>query len=210
MKSHIFIRFALAIFLLGFSYMSVWYHLVIYAEEEGLSSYEASSALSLAGLSSAVGRVVAGLLGDRIGHLMVFKLSFVGIGVMTCLWVLAQSLESILVFAILFGFFSGSMVSIMPVAVAERYGAARLSTVLGMLCVFLAPGYVCGPYLVGLAFDYFGNYIVAAEISGGIALAAALILITIPSQPSKIDNDPLIRHENPEAAPLAKVSPPVK
>eukprot|EP01090_Pellita_catalonica_P001828 TRINITY_DN11558_c0_g1_i1.p1 TRINITY_DN11558_c0_g1~~TRINITY_DN11558_c0_g1_i1.p1 ORF type:complete len:422 (-),score=31.81 TRINITY_DN11558_c0_g1_i1:61-1326(-) len=178
-KDPTFIRIAAGLVIMSLGYMPVFFHIAVYAEDKGLTTFDSAVALSILGSASTVGRLAMGFLGDRLGHFKVLRWSMLILGIIVSVWVTAESKMTIFALCGSFGFFAGAMVSSISPSLATFFGAAQVSTLSGMVWLFYGPGYIFGPILVGLSFDHFGNYYLGAGLCGASILVGTLVLFTV-------------------------------
>jgi len=84
---------------------------------------------------------------------------------------MASNIYGIFVFALVYGCFAGSFISVLPVVLAEFFGADRMASVSGLIYNGFALGNLLGPPIAGFVFDETGSY------SVGVWLAATSILV---------------------------------
>ncbi|KAJ5908706.1 hypothetical protein N7495_001388 [Penicillium taxi] len=96
-------------------------YLISYALSHGQSSQFSFLLLSLINAGSIFGRWIPGYCADRIGRFNTLIITLFGCLLCTvCLWLPAGSSKAIIaIFALLFGFFSGSNVSLAPVCIGQ-------------------------------------------------------------------------------------------
>jgi MFS family permease len=96
-------------------------YLTSYALSQGISPQFSFLLLSLINVGAIFGRWIPGYCADRIGRFNTFIITIFGCLLFTaCLWMPAKSSKPITtVFALLFGFFSGSNVSLAPVCIGQ-------------------------------------------------------------------------------------------
>lgn len=110
--------------------------------------------LGLLNGSSAVGRIIAGWVGDKVGYLNVFVVCQLGSAVV-CLvvWPFAETLGMLVSFSILFGMMAGSYISVLPPMVVSLFGGGSAVAVLGMQ---MSSGFfasLAGPPIAGAITD---------------------------------------------------------
>ena len=163
-------------------------HVMPYLSTIGITRSFSSLVASAIALTSILGRLSFGWLGDRFDKRRVTALGFVltGLGLLffgyvstAGTWVLVPSLVFI-------GLGYGGPVPMMPALLREYFGRVRLATVLGLVMGVAALGSMVGPPLAGLAFDKFGNYQVAWFGFAGLVIAGMISLVTTPSVGSKM------------------------
>lgn len=119
-------------------------YLTSYALSHGMSPQFSFLLLSLINAGAILGRWIPGYCADRIGRFNTFILTIFGCLLFTaCLWMPAQSSKAVTTaFALLFGFASGSNVSLAPVCIGqlcklEAYGRyyATAYAIVSIRCV---------------------------------------------------------------------------
>ena len=152
-------------------------HLVPYAEDRGISPQTAATLLSLLGIGSAFGRFAIGAAADRIGRWRGLGLSFAGVGVSCLLWLIADEMVGLGVFAVLVGTFWGGSVALAPSVMADYFGTRAVSGIIGVLYAGVGLGALAGPVLAGVIFDLWESYTVAILFSiAAPVLGAASVL----------------------------------
>jgi OFA family oxalate/formate antiporter-like MFS transporter len=158
-------------------------HVMPYLSSIGLPRSFSSLVAIAIPLTSIVGRLSFGWLGDKFDKRRVAALGFVlaslgllafGYVATTRTWILLPSL-------VLIGLGWGGPVPMMPALVREYFGRVRLATVLGLVMGVAALGSMAGPPLAGLAFDRLGSYQVAWLGFAGLVVAGMVSLVTTPS-----------------------------
>ena len=135
---------AAAIVLIDFALLIPLTYLPSYAESRGLESSLAYNLSSILNAASIVGRVVSGYFADHFGRFNIMVLTTFACSVFTfALWLPSQSNRAIIVlFTVLFGFWSGSAISLSPVCIAQisktedfgkRYGTVYCLVSIGTL-----------------------------------------------------------------------------
>jgi MFS family permease len=150
----------------------------LYMTARGFSATVASAMLGIGGVLAASGRVLFGLMADRLGAPLAgfvsFASTFLGLA---CLLVLEAWPAPLLACGyVLFLFASlGSRATIGAVLVGRIASPARYGVVFGLLGIGNSVGTALGPLLSGALYDWTGSYVVIyASAIGllGIAVAA--------------------------------------
>lgn len=119
------------------------FFLPLYATSIGLSSSTAAALVAAFNFSSAVGRVGAGFLADRLGPLNTLASALVLNGLsMMAIWPISTTLGPLVAFVIINGAAAGSFFSLMPTVAGQVFGSARVSVALGMLVTGWSGGYL--------------------------------------------------------------------
>lgn len=163
-------------------------HVMPYLSSIGFTRSFSSLVASAIPLTSIVGRLSFGWLGDKFDKRRVTTLGFIltslgllSFGSITAVgtWILVPSL-------VLVGLGWGGPVPMMPALVREYFGRARLATILGLVMGVAALCGMAGPPLAGLAFDILGSYQIVWFGFAGLVVAGMISLVTTPSVGNQI------------------------
>lgn len=158
-------------------------HVMPYLSSIGFTRSFSSLVASAIPLTSIVGRLSFGWLGDKFDKRRVTTLGFIftSLGLLSFgyianagTWLLVPSL-------ILIGLGWGGPVPMMPALLREYFGRVRLATVLGLVMGVAALCGMAGPPLAGLVFDILGSYQVVWFAFAGLVVAGMISLLTTPS-----------------------------
>ncbi|KAJ2812930.1 hypothetical protein H4S07_001048 [Coemansia furcata] len=135
---------------------------------------------SIMNAGSIPGRILVGMLADAIGPFNALFLSLLVSNVaILAIWLPFKSLGALITAALVFGFASGSVVSLVPVVTASLFGIKRLASILGFLFLSYTLGsLVCSP-VGGVLLDKYGhgsNYTPLIIYDGAFFSAATLLL----------------------------------
>ncbi|KAI9024658.1 major facilitator superfamily domain-containing protein [Hyaloraphidium curvatum] len=121
-----------------------------YATNAGMTGTQGSLALGLSNGASAVGRILIGAFADRLGHVNSYTicLSLTPLFVLL-IWPFATSFGVLLLFSILYGFFSGGFISLFPTIVATLFGMGNLGARMGATFTATLPGNLAGAPIAG-------------------------------------------------------------
>lgn len=98
--------------------------------------------LSILNAASIFGRVLPGLVADKLGRINTVFPHLMVSGILIFIFPLCTSLGGLLPFSILFGFTSGCYVSLIPACVAQLGPTSNIGTRLGMMFGAMSIGYV--------------------------------------------------------------------
>ena len=105
----------------------------------------------------------------------------ISVGGASALFVFADSTPEILVYAVLFGFGVGGLLSVPPVGYADYYGRRSLGVIRGVTEPLTTFGQAIGAVAAGIVFDFTESYkfaFIAFAMMGG--LATVLVLFARP------------------------------
>ena len=179
-RSMTFWLIAPAFLLLATSVVGIMTHLVPMLMDRGVSSRDAALTASVLGGATLVGRLTVGYLLDRIfaPYLGASLFAIAGLGIFL-LW---SGAIGTLAFAgaFLVGIASSSD-SLIPYLITQYFGLRSFAEIYGYVVAVYVVGWMCGPLLMGLGFDYLGSYqwvlagyLVALLTSAGLMLVLAL------------------------------------
>jgi MFS family permease len=160
------------------------FHMVTYAIDHGVSAMAAATVLSAAGLASLVGRVVCGLVADRVGAKRTLLAGLALQAVAVSLYLFTRELASFYALALMFGFAYGGVMPLYAILVREYFGARIMGTVFGAVAFVSTLGMALGPWAGGWLYDASGGYFWLFIGSFGIGLGAVAIALTFrPPRP---------------------------
>jgi len=86
----------------------------------------------------------------------------------------------LMVYALLFGFGYGSIATMMPYLLADRFGRQVLGTAYGILTFFVAGiGGSIGPVLGGFLYDRLGSYTYAWQLNLAVLILAVFLILAM-------------------------------
>lgn len=133
--------------------------------------------LSILNASSIFGRVIPNFIADRTGPLNVIIPATLATCILGFAWVGIRSTAGLIVFCILYGFFSGSFVSIPPtiiVTLSPHMGV--VGTRMGMCFALGGLGLLCGTPVAGQLIRQSGFEAALLFCGGVIALSAVCMV----------------------------------
>ncbi|RQS05852.1 MFS transporter [Burkholderia sp. Bp9002] len=154
------------------------FHTVSYAVSCGIPLLAAVSIYSVEGLAGMGGRVVFGVLGDRIGakRTLVAGLLIQALGALAYCFV--RGLGGFYAVATLFGFVYAGVMPLYSVIARENFPLRMMGTVIGGSAMAGSLGMAAGPVAGGLIFDALGSYGWLYVGSFAIGVGAFLIALT--------------------------------
>ncbi|KAG0298993.1 hypothetical protein BGZ97_003904 [Linnemannia gamsii] len=176
------IRFSL-LFVAGIfvvsGYFTPFYFINSYAIQHGVDKSTAALMIGLMNAASAVGRIVMGLVSDKIGSMNALCIStFAATLTLLLLWTFAKTVAVMFVFSIAYGLCCGAYLSSTVSVSAAIAGLDRLGSVTGILYAGMAIGSTIGSPTSGAILDTIGHgtdYMGVIVWSGTVMLIGSLI-----------------------------------
>jgi MFS family permease len=162
--------------LIGSTMNLVSTHIVPHATDTGISAQGAAVILSLSGGAHIAGSLLMGAVSDRIGRKTVAIICSLLLAGATLWLIWAQELWMLYLFALVFGFSVGGMLTSITALVSDTFGLRRIGTIFGLLDIGGGIGAAIGPVIGGFIFDVNGSYSVAFLI-GAVTLVVMTLLI---------------------------------
>jgi MFS family permease len=160
------------------------FHMVTNAMDHGITAMAAATVFSVAGVGSLSGKIVCGLVADRIGAKRMLLTGLALQAIAISLYTVIGELASFYALALLFGFSYGGVMPLYAIVVREYFGARIMGTAFGAVGMVATLGMALGPVAGGWLYDTFGSYFWLYMGSFGIGLGAVAIAITFrPPRP---------------------------
>jgi MFS family permease len=154
------------------------FHMVTNAIDHGVSAMAAATVLSAASFASLGGRIVCGLIADRVGAKRTLVAGLALQAAAVSLYVFTRDLASFYGLALVFGFAYGGVMPLYAILLREYFGGRIIGTALGAVAAVSTLGMALGPWAGGWLYDAFGSYFWLFMGSFGIGLGAVAIAFT--------------------------------
>lgn len=160
------------------------FHMVTYAIGCGIPAMVAVSVYSLAGLSGLGGRVLLGVLADRLGAkpVLVGGLMVQALGAGAYLF--ASQLGELYALSIVFGIAYGGVMPLYAILARDYFGPHIMATVFGAISAMASLGMAFGPWAGGWVFDTYASYSWLYIGSFSVGLAAVAVALTFKPRPA--------------------------
>jgi MFS family permease len=163
------------------------FHMVTNVIDHGVSAMTATTVLSAAGLASLSGRVICGLLADRLGAKRVLIAGLAIQAVAVGLYLVTRELAAFYALALMFGLAYGGVMPLYAIVVREYFGARIMGATFGAVAFASTLGMALGPWAGGWLYDVFGSYAWLFVGSFGIGLGAVAIAFAFrPPAPFRV------------------------
>ena len=169
---------------MAFGFMGLYipmFYIEIYAVTTGVVNDVdyAFYLLSILNAGSFLGRVIPNFLADRVGPMNMLVLCTTAAGVLCLCWIGVKNIGGITVFAVLYGFFAGAYVSLLPPVLVELTPDLSLvGTWMGMSIFIAAFGLLIGNPIAGALVNVEKKDFAAAQgFAGGVILIGASLML---------------------------------
>ena len=147
----------------------------------GVLESVAARVVMLMAVFGMIGKIINGLLADRIGAKWAIAL-FLGLqAVMVPFFIEARQAPSFYSWAILFGLGFGGPMPVYAMLFREYFGTRAIGTILGAFFMVASIGMGSGGMMGGFLHSEFGDYVVPFLTSTSTGTLAALLALTLPS-----------------------------
>ncbi len=154
------------------------FHMVTHAIDQGIPAMAAATVLSVAGLASLSGKIVCGLVADRVGAKRVLVAGLALQAVAVSLYLVTRELAGFYGVALVFGFAYGGVMPLYAILVREYFGERTMGATFGAVALTSTLAMALGPVAGGWLYDAFGSYFWMFVGSVGIGLGAVAIALT--------------------------------
>lgn len=171
-----FVLYCVAMFFSNFGFFPPIFYLQTYALNHGLTNRDvALNLVAILNAASALGRLTPSLVVPHYGPINTMATVTAMAAIVAFSWIAVHTGAGNIVFAVMYGFTSGGIVSLPAVVLASITDDLRfLGSRLGTSYVFSAVAALCGPPIAGAILDSSdGKYLGVQLLSGFLLLAAA-------------------------------------
>jgi MFS family permease len=182
-RSPQFLVLALTFFCCCAAHSGPIFHMVSYAMICGIPAMTAVSIYSVEGLSGLGGRLLLGVLADRLGAKPVLIGGLLVQAFAIGAYLAVNRLGEFYALSIVFGMAYGGVMPLYAVLAREYFGPRIMGTVFGAATMVSSLGMAFGPWAGGIIFDSFNDYrwLYIGSLSVGLgAMAVALVFPPLP------------------------------
>jgi MFS family permease len=159
------------LFLVFWGLFEPFFFLPSYAEFRGVGVGLSFHLIAILNAGSFVGRIAAGGLGIRIGQFNVLTFSCAACSILIFSWIRITTAAGLIVFAVLYGIFSGAVIGTMISTIPQLAGhPGQIGTYIGMMSGILSFAALTGAPIDGAFVNHYGGYTQASIFSGTSAM----------------------------------------
>ena len=186
LRSPQFVVLALTFFFCCAAHSGPIFHMVSYAISCGVPAMAAVSIYSVEGLSGLGGRLLLGILADRLGVKPVLIAGLMVQALAIATYLAIDRLGQFYALSMVFGTAYGGVMPLYAVLAREYFGPHIMGTVFGAATMASSIGMAFGPLVGGWVFDTFGQYSWLYIGSFGVGLGAVAVALAFPALPRKV------------------------
>lgn len=177
-KEKLYILVIIAVFFTILGVMIPLFYMPSYAISYGMDPQLANYIVAILNGASFFGRVIPGILADKLGRFNMYFAFALASGVMILCWQATHNNVGIFVFSGFFGFVSGAIISLMSVVFANVAKDPRdIGTYMGMGMAWASIGALIGPPINGALISHYGGYEQASIFSGIMMLIGCVTVV---------------------------------
>jgi len=180
LRSRAFIVLSLTFFACCATHAGPIFHTISYAIGCGLPPMTAVTIYSVEGFAGLVGRLVFGVLGDRLGVKRMIVVGLVTQALAAGSYILATGLGDFYVVAFVFGMAYGGVMPLYSALARDYFAPQIMGSVLGAMTLLSGLGMALGPALGGWVYDHFHAYTWMYLGSLAVGLGAGAIALALP------------------------------
>jgi cyanate permease len=154
---------AFALFAFYFYFIGVLNHLIAFLSDSGYSDAQAARRFGAAIFIGIFGKLVFGMIADRIPVKAALLVNFGLLAVASILLLYVELPGVLTAFLIIHGFSVAAENVVLPLIVVEAFGIKHMAQIYGALMFVLLPGGALGPIFAARMFDTRGSYDLAFE-----------------------------------------------
>jgi len=153
------------------------FYLPTFAASNGMSTELASYLVSIYNGASLFGRIIPGILADKVGRFNIYIIAAASSAILGFCWQAVTTNAGVIVFAAVYGFCSGAIVSMASVCLTlVPKDPKDIGTYLGMGLAGSASAALIGPPISGAILARYG-FARVADFSGSVSAAGAIIIL---------------------------------
>ncbi len=171
------VAFTFAVY--GMSVTAALQNQVSILTEQGFAATSAVAAIGIAGLFSAVGKLLFGYLCDHINPKYAVAISSAMIGFSLVTMIQVRSRAHLWLYAVLIGLGMGGWAPNLAMLSANYFGLKHYGVVLGTLYLVFNVGEGIGPMVAGFVYDQSGSYHMVLAVLAGLCFISVFAIAVI-------------------------------
>lgn len=173
-----YVSFVASVFLIMLGLFTPFFYLPTYAVQHGMSTQLANYLISILNGASFFGRVIPGIMADKVGRYNMLLFVAISSGILIFCLEKMQTNATIVLFAGLYGFTSGAIVSLISVCLAQiPSNPGNIGTYMGQGMAVVAIGALIGPPSNGALVSHYHTFNNSFIMSGSFVVVGGLLVI---------------------------------
>ena len=163
------------------------FHMVANAMDHGVSAMAAATILSVGGVASLAGKIICGVVADRVGAKRTLVAALALQAVAIALYLFVGDLPRFYALGVMFGIAYGGAMPLYAIVVRDYFGDRIMGAVFGAVALASTLGMAVGPWAGGWLHDNLGSYFWLFVGSSAIGVGGVLIAFTFrPPAPARV------------------------
>lgn len=159
-------------------------HLVPMLQHGGLERSAAVAAAGVMGVAAFCGRLLAGVLLDRVNAKIVGGIAFLmPAAVALALLGFDGGTAMAIGIAVILGLCTGAEIEVASYLSSKHFGLRNFGALFGVIAGLMSLASGTSPALAGLVFDIYGSYDLALFVAIGLSMAASTLIFALPAYP---------------------------
>ena len=168
-----------------FVMMGMWtpiFYIPTYAVSRGMGTTLASYMLAIINASSTFGRIIPGILSDKFGRINMYAFAGISTGILVFCVNLPTTNAGIIVYSVVFGFWSGTIISAASACITQCTDDPRnMGTYMGMGMGVASFAVLAGPPINGALLHHYGGFTQVSIFSGVVCLFGGAVAVACKS-----------------------------
>ncbi|KAL3462229.1 major facilitator superfamily domain-containing protein [Aspergillus heterothallicus] len=175
-KNPLYVMVNVAFFFMLLGMFTPLFFIPTYAVSRGIDATLASYLVAIVNGASTFGRIIPGILADKFGRLNAFGIGGLVTGIIICCMNEATTTAGLVVYSVVFGFWSGTIISGGSAAITLCVRRPQeFGTYLGMGIAGCGCAVLIGPPVSGVLVDRYGGFFELAVFSGVMCVVGGVV-----------------------------------
>src|SRR5215813_2447356 len=154
------------------------FHMVTHAMDQGVAAMVAATIVGVSGLSSIAGRIMCGMIADRVGAKPTLLVGLALQAVMVFSYLFTRDTLSFYAAAVMFGISYGGVMPLYALVTREYFGEKVMGSAYGAVFLISTLGMGLGSFAGGVLYDRLGSYAWLYLSSTAIGVMAGVLALT--------------------------------
>jgi len=157
-----------------------FFYLPTYAREHGMDVNLALYTIAILNAGSLIGRLISGPLVSHVGRFNLLAFSCFASGILIFSWLRITSSAPIIVYSVLYGFWSGIIIALFPTTIAAvAESPTEIGSLMGMAMGVYSLAGLTGAPITGAMIDRYGGFEEAIIFSGSVVIGGSILILAV-------------------------------